>query len=306
MLTYVARRFFEAIPLLWIVVTLSFIMVRVAPGGPFDEEKSLPPETQAALETFYGLSEPLYTQYFRYLDNVVFHWDLGPSFKYPGWTVNELILDKLPVSFELGFYSIVFAVVGGVFVGVISSLKPNSTRDYTLMGASLAGICLPNFVIGPLFILIFGLTLGWVNASGWDTFPDKIFPVITLGMFYLAYISRLTRGSMLEVMNQGFIRTARAKGLSEKRVVLAHALRNGLNPVISYLGPALAGVISGSFVVETIFHIPGIGRFFVMAAFNRDYTLVLGTVICFAALIVVFNLLTDIVLVLLNPKQSFS
>lgn len=297
----VLRRFLEALPLLFVIVTATFFLIHLTPGGPFDDEKVVPPEVTMALNAHYGLDDPLLKQYLRYLGNLI-RGDLGPSFKYPGWDVSELILAKIPVSIELGLYSLFIAVLVGIFSGVLASLKPNSVSDYLMMGGAMIGICLPTFVLGPLLVLVFALHLEWLNVSGWFMLRDKILPSLTLGLFYAAYIARLTRGSMLEVRNEEYIRTARAKGLSEWKVILYHGLRNGILPVVNFLGPAAAGLISGSFVVETIFHIPGLGRFFVNAAFNRDYTMIMGTVLFYATLLIFINLLVDIIQIYLNPR----
>tara|TARA_B110000014_G_C20126798_1_gene601255 strand:+ start:7604 stop:8461 length:858 start_codon:yes stop_codon:yes gene_type:complete len=277
-------------------------MVHSAPGGPFDADRVVSPDILLQLNERYNLDTPLWEQYFSYLGNVL-QGDFGPSFRYPGRSVTELIFTGLPVTFELAIYSIIFAVFIGVFAGVIASLRPNTWVDYLPMSAAMAGICIPSIILGPSLSLIFGIWLGWFPVAGWGDLPgDKVLPVITLGTAYAAYCARLTRGGMLEVLGQDYIRTARAKGLSESRVVIVHSLRGGLIPVIAFLGPAIAGLLAGSFVVETIFGIPGLGRFYVQAAFNRDYTMILGTSIFFSALIVSFNLLADLVAAAFNPK----
>ena len=304
MLRFVARRLLQMIPVLFIIATMTFFMLRLAPGGPFDSEKSVTPEIRKNLESYYGLNKPLYRQYYDYLANVV-KGDLGPSFKYPNRTVNELIGESFPISAELGFWSLLVALAVGLPAGIISSLRPNTAMDYIPNSLAMAGICVPNFVLGPLLVLIFALALGWARVSGWDEPIDRVLPALTLGAAYAAYIARLTRGGMLEIFSQDFIRTARAKGASPLRIILKHAVRGGLLPVISYLGPAVAGLITGSFVVETIFQIPGLGRYFVNAAFNRDYTMVLGAVLFYGALIVVFNLIVDVALVWMNPRLKF-
>jgi len=304
MLRFVARRLLQMIPVLFIIATMTFFMLRLAPGGPFDSEKSVTPEIRKNLESYYGLNKPLYRQYYDYLANVI-KGDLGPSFKYPNRTVNELIGESFPISAELGFWSLLVALAVGLPAGIISSLRPNTAMDYIPNSLAMAGICVPNFVLGPLLVLIFALTLGWARVSGWDEPIDRVLPALTLGAAYAAYIARLTRGGMLEIFSQDFIRTARAKGASPLRIILKHALGGGLLPVVSYLGPAVAGLITGSFVVETIFQIPGLGRYFVNAAFNRDYTMVLGAVLFYGALIVVFNLIVDVVLVWMNPRLKF-
>ena len=294
----------EAIPVLFIIATATFFLVRLAPGGPFDREKTVSPEVEEALNAHYGLDDSLLVQYLRFIGNLL-KGDLGPSFKYPGWTVNELILAKIPISLELGIYALIIAVLIGTSAGVIASLKPNRWSDHLPMALAMIGICLPTFVLGPILVLVFALKLEWFNVSGWFLLGDRVLPSLTLGIFYAAYVARLTRGSMLEVHNEDYIRTARAKGLPEWRVTLVHAFRNGILPVVSFLGPAAAGVISGSFVVETIFHIPGLGRFFVNAAFNRDYTMVIGTVLFYATLLILLNLLADILQSLLNPRIRY-
>ena len=277
-------------------------MVHSAPGGPFDEEKAVSPEVLIKLNERYNLDEPLMVQYFDYLGNVL-QGDFGPSFRYPSRSVTELISIGLPITFELALYAILFALMLGIIAGVISSLRPNTAYDYIPMTVAMAGICIPSIILGPSLTLIFGIWLNWLPVTGWGDIPgDKILPTITLGTAYAAYCARLTRGGMLEVLNQDFIRTARAKGLSEFRVVVVHALRGGLTPVIAFLGPAMAGLLAGSFVVETIFGIPGLGRFYVEAAFNRDYTMILGTSIFFSCLIIAFNLLSDLVAASLNPR----
>ncbi|MGD1019294.1 MAG: ABC transporter permease subunit [Verrucomicrobiia bacterium] len=304
MLRFIAKRFLETIPVLLIIATVTFFMVRLAPGGPFTTEKSIPPEIQKKLEAFYGLNRPLFQQYIDYMGNLL-KGDLGPSFKYATWSVNELIWSAFPVSLELGCYGLAIALVLGLGAGIVASLRQNSAIDHAAMSLAMIGICVPTFVLGPLLILMFGLGLGWVNASGWDSPRDRILPSITLGFFYAAYIARLARGGMLEILNQEFIRTARAKGASRHRIILKHALKGGLLPVVAFLGPAVADIITGSFVVETIFQVPGLGRFFVTAAFNRDYTMVIGTVLFYAVLIILLNLVVDIVQVWLNPRLRF-
>ena len=302
MISLILRRLGTAIPVLLAVITLTFVMVHSAPGGPFDEEKAVSPEVLVKLNERYNLNEPLVVQYFDYLGNVL-QGDFGPSFRYPSRSVTELISIGLPITFELAFYAILFALMLGIIAGVVSSLRPNTAYDYVPMTIAMAGICIPSIVLGPSLTLIFGIQLNWLPVTGWGDIPgDKVLPTITLGTAYAAYCARLTRGGMLEILNQDFIRTARAKGISEFRVVVVHALRGGLTPVIAFLGPAMAGLLAGSFVVETIFGIPGLGRFYVEAAFNRDYTMILGTSIFFSCLIISFNLLSDLVAASLNPK----
>jgi len=304
MFRFIARRILETIPVLLIIITATFFMIRFVPGGPFTSEKAVTPEIKANLEAHYGLDKPLYQQYFDYLGSLL-QGDLGPSFKYPNRTVNEIIADKLPVSLELGLTSLTVALVFGITLGVLAAVKRNTWLDYVSSSIAMTGICIPTFVLGPILVLVFAINFGWFNASGWYTNADRVLPAATLGLVYSAYVARLTRGGMLEILNQDYIRTARAKGASETRVILRHALRGGLLPVVSFLGPAIAGILTGSFVIETIFQIPGLGREFVNSAFNRDYTLVLGTVILYATLIIVLNLIVDVVQVWLNPKLKF-
>lgn len=302
MLRLILKRLLEAIPVLFVIVTLTFFMVRLAPGGPFDSEKAMPEAVREAIDAQYGLDQPLWVQYGRYLGGLL-QGDLGPSFKYPGWSVNELIAAKIPVSLELGAYALAIALLIGLGLGILAAARPNTWSDYTPMALAMLGICLPTFVLGPLLLLTFALDWPIFNAAGWQFPRDRVLPSLTLGLFYAAYIARLTRGSMMEVRNLDYMRTARAKGLPPWRISLLHGLRNAILPVVAYLGPAAAGLISGSFVVETIFHIPGLGKFFVSSAINRDYTLVMGTVILYATLIIVFNLCADLIQARLDPRQ---
>ena len=303
MIRLIFNRLLVAIPVLLSVITITFLMVHSAPGGPFDYERVVSQEVMEQLNQKYNLDAPLYIQYFDYLSNII-KGDFGPSFRYPGRNVTEMISLGLPVTLELAIYSILFATFIGIFFGSIAALKKNTWLDYLPMTISMAGICIPSIVLGPLLSLIFGIWLGWLPVSGWgEGYPgSKILPVITLGTAYAAYCARLSRGGMLEVLGQDFIRTARANGLSEFKVVVFHALRGGLIPVVSFLGPAIAGLLAGSFVVETIFNIPGLGRFYVQAAFNRDYTMILGTTVFFSFLIILFNLIADIAGAAMDPR----
>jgi oligopeptide transport system permease protein len=301
MFNLIARRLLQAIPTLWVVATATFLLLRLAPGGPFDDEKPLPPEIKAQIEAHYGLDQPLYRQYFDFLGNLL-QGDLGPSYKYPGWDVQEIIAQSFPVSLELGLWGLLIAICIGIPIGTFAAMKHNTGTETTLMGIAMVGICLPSFVVGPILLMVFALNLNWFNPLGWSFAADRVLPAITLGLLYAAYIARLARSGMLDVLRNDFIRTARAKGLSERVVVTRHALRTALYPVVAYLGPAAAGLISGSFVVETIFFIPGLGPFFVNAALNRDYTMVMGTVLFYATLIILFNLLVDIIQMWMNPR----
>lgn len=305
MFRFIARRFLQTIPVLLVLITASFLMLRLVPGGPFDSEKATTPEIKRNLEAYYGFDQPLHKQFFTYLGNIVLHGDLGRSTKYANRTVNEIIADKFPVSLELGAWSLLIALTIGLSAGILAAVYKNMWADYVTSGIVMTGICVPTFVLGPILVLVFAIHFGWFSASGWYVWQDRVLPSLTLGIVYAAYIARLTRGGMLEVLGQDYIRTARAKGASETRVILRHALRGGLLPVVAFLGPAIAGIITGSFVIETIFQIPGLGREFVNSAFNRDRTLVLGTVMLYAVLIIGLNLVVDVVQVWLNPKLKF-
>lgn len=305
MLRFIFKRFLEAIPVLFIVATITFFLLHRMPGGPFDTERPMTPEVKKAIEAYYGLDKPVLQQYLNYMGRLVLHGDFGMSQKYFGWSVNELLASSLPVSFELGLEGLFFALLFGLFAGIVASLRKNTFGDYIPMSIATFGICVPSFVTGPLLILVFAIGLGWFNTSGWFFPRDRILPAMTLGLYYMAYISRLARGGMLEVLNQDFIRTARAKGASEWRIVCKHSLRGGLLSVVSFLGPAVSGIVTGSLVVETIFDIPGAARFFVNAAINRDGPMLMGTTLVYAALVVATNLLSDIVAVWMNPKLRF-
>ena len=301
MLSLIARRLLQSIPTLWVVATATFLLLRLAPGGPFDDEKPIPQEIKAQIEAHYGLDLPLYQQYFQFFGNLL-KGDLGPSYKYPGWDVQEIIIQAFPVSLELGCWALLISLALGIPIGTFAALKHNKPAETNLMAVAMIGICLPSFVIGPILLMTFSLQLGWFNPLGWSYAGDRVLPAITLGLLYAAYIARLARSGMLDVVRNDYIRTARAKGLKERTVVMRHALRTSLYPVVAYMGPAAAGLISGSFVVETIFFIPGMGPFFVNAALNRDYTMVMGTVLFYATLIILFNLLVDIVQMWMNPR----
>ena len=301
MIQLILKRLFTYIPVLLVVVIIPFLMIHAAPGGPFDAERVASPEIIEKLNEAYNLDKPIYIQIYNYLYNAI-QGDFGPSFKYPGRTVTELIMSGLPTTIELAIYSILFAIFLGVISGLVASLNPGKILDIVPMSISLLGICIPSIILGPVLVLIFGIWYEVLPVYGWGDNPgDKILPTITLGTAYAAIFARLTRGGMLEILGQDYIRTARAKGLSEIRIVIVHALRGGILPVISFLGPAIAGLLAGSFVVETIFQINGVGRFYVQAAFNRDYTMILGTSILFTFMTLTFVLISDIVASFLNP-----
>ena len=303
MLSIFIRRILISIPVLLAVASITFFLIKLAPGGPFDADKAVSPQVLKNLNEAYNLNASQWQQYLDYMSGAI-RGDFGPSFRYPGRSVTEMITTGLPVTFELAIYSMLIALSIGIFSGVLAALKRNTFLDYVPMGIAMIGICVPTFLMGPLLVLIFGINFELLPVSGWGQLPgDKLLPSITLGFAYAAYIARLSRGGMLEILNQDFIRTARAKGLNETQVVTKHAMQGGLIPVVSFLGPAIAGLLAGSFVVETIFQIPGLGRFYVEAAFNRDYTMILGTTIFFSAMIVFFNLMSDLAALWLNPRS---
>ncbi len=304
MLRFVLRRLLQTIPVILAIITATFFMVRLAPGGPFTNEKAIPPEILRNIEAHYGFDQPLWRQYLNYLGKLA-HGDFGPSFKYTNRTVTEIIAEGLPVSLELGAWALLVALALGLPLGIAAAAKRNTILDYLCSSVGMFGICVPTFVLGPLLALTFGIYLRWVNVSGWYDPTDRILPALTLGFVYAAYVMRLTRAGMLDVLHQDFIRTARAKGASEMRVIFKHALRGGVAPVVSFLGPAIAGILTGSFVIETIFQVPGIGRQFVTSAFARDFFVVQGVVALYGALIVGLNLVVDLVQVWLNPKLKF-
>lgn len=304
MLQYSLRRLLGAIPTLLILVAVAFTMIRVAPGGPFDSERRVLPEIEANLRAAYHLDEPLYQQFGRYLWGLL-RFDFGPSFQYRDFTVTELIATGFPVSLTLGGLAMLVALVFGVTAGCLAALKQNSATDYTVMSVAMTGISIPNFVLAPLLVLVFAVYLGWLPAGGLGTPRSYILPVLSLALTQVAYIARLTRGSMIEVLRSNFIRTARAQGLSSAQIVLRHALKPALLPVVSYLGPATATLLTGSVVIEQIFSVPGLGRFFVTGALNRDYTLVMGVVVFYGTLIILFNFLVDLAYAWLDPKVKY-
>lgn len=309
MLKYIIKRLLQAIPTLFIVITLSFFMMRLAPGGPFDGERQLPPEIEANLMHAYGLDKPLLVQYGNYL-NALVHGDLGPSLKDKDHTVNEQIAQGMPASVIIGLSAMALALIIGLPLGIIAALRRNRLADYAVMGMALSGIAIPSFVLAPLMAIFFGLMLRWLPVSGWPTagqgmlsyIPYMTLPVVALSIQQIAYIARMMRASMIEVLGQPYIRTARAKGLSTFQIIWHHALRPAMLPILSYLGPAITGIITGSVVVEKIFSVPGIGSYFVQGATNRDYTLVMGTVVLYATIIIVMNLLVDLLYAFVDPQ----
>jgi oligopeptide transport system permease protein len=304
-LPFLVRRLLLIVPTLWVVATVTFFLIRLAPGGPFRSEREIPPLARAQILHQYGLDRPLPEQYGRFLGNAA-RLDFGVSYKYPTRTVREILFEAFPVSAELGGWALLFAVLLGVPLGVLAATRQNGVADVGAMSLALAGISIPNFVLGPALVLLLSLSFYVLPPALWHGPASRVLPVATLAVAYLAYIARLTRAGMLEVLRQDYIRTARAKGLSEARVVFKHALKLGVLPVVSFLGPAAARIVMGSIVVETIFAVPGLGRYLVNAAFNRDYTLVLGGVLFYALLLIVLNLLVDVAYTFLDPRVEMS
>jgi oligopeptide transport system permease protein len=306
MLRYVVRRLFTALPTLFLIVTISFFLIRVAPGGPFNQERGLDPVIKANLERQFGLDLPLWKQYINYLGNLL-QGDFGPSYNLPDFTVAELFRVGLPVSVQLGATALVLALFFGSFLGTFAALYQNRPADYVVVAAATAGSTIPTFVIAPLFQLFFALTLKWVPVGGWGdgALVNKIGPVLTLMLPQLAIVARLMRGSMIESLRAHHIRTARALGLSAYSVIVRHAMRGAVLPIVSYAGPAAASLLTGSLIVEYVFAIPGVGRYFVDAALNRDYTLVMGTVVVIAVFTIFFNLIVDVLYALVDPRVRY-
>lgn len=306
MLNYVFRRLLTAIPTLLFIVTASFFLIRVAPGGPFNQEKGLNPVIKANLERVFGLDQPLYMQYFTYLKNLL-HGDFGPSYNLPDFTVAELFAKGLPISIQLGAMALVLSLVLGCALGVAAAMRQNSWLDYTVTALATAGSTIPTFVIAPLYQVVFGLMLRMAPIGGWGdgALINKVGPVLTLALPFIAVFARLMRGSMIEALHTHHIRTARALGLSDYSVIVRHAMRAAILPVVSYSGPAAAALLTGSVIVESIFQIPGVGRYFVDAALNRDYTLVMGTVVLIALFTILFNLIVDLLYALLDPRVRY-
>jgi oligopeptide transport system permease protein len=303
MLRFTIQRLLTGIPTLLILIALAFFLIRAAPGGPFDAERQLPPEIEANMRRAYHLDEPLVQQFGRYLGNLV-RGDFGPSFQYRDFTVTELIWAGFPVSMRIGGLAMLFALVIGVAAGAFAALRQNRLSDHAVMAAAMTGISIPSFVMAPLLILVMAVFLGWLPAGGYGEggWRNILLPVVTLALPQIAYLSRLTRASMIEVLRSPYIRTARAQGLSPRTIILRHALKPALLPVVSYVGPATAAIVTGSVVIEQIFGLPGIGRFFVTGALNRDYTLVMGVVVFYGTLILVFNFIVDVVYGILDPR----
>ncbi|PXW72210.1 oligopeptide transport system permease protein [Loktanella sp. PT4BL] len=307
MLSFVFRRLAVAVPTLLILVVLSFVLMYAAPGGPFNSERPLPPEVLANIEAKYGLDQPFWKQIVNYVVSVVTQFDFGPSFQYKDRSVNDVIAQGFPVTLTYGFWSFVVAVTVGVSLGVAAAIKQNSWVDYFAVGVSIGAQVLPNFVMAPLLLLVFTLWLGWLPGGGWNggQWQFLIMPVIALSTSYMASIARITRSSMLEVLNTNFIRTARAKGLPMRRVIWKHAMKPTMLPVLSYLGPAFVGMITGSVIIDVFFSTGGIGQFFVNSAFNRDYSVIMGITILVGTLTILFNLLVDILYAWIDPKIRY-
>lgn len=316
MVQYIIKRLLSSIMVILVIITASFFVMRIAPGGPFDTERKLPPEIEANLKAKYNMDKPLMEQYLLQMESIVLRADFGPSMKYPDRTVNEILAEGLPTSMMLGAQALLIALVVGLVAGLFAGFKQNQWQDYLTMTAAMVGVSVPSLVLGPLLIYLFAVEVNWFDPGGWrpfweaqwsllDHFKSTVLPSLTLGLVYAAYIARLTRSGMLEVVRQDYVRTARAKGLGERAVVTGHMLRGALLPVVSYLGPAFARMLTGSVVVEKIFNIPGLGTHFVESAFNRDYPLVLGTIVLYSTLLVLLNLVVDIFYTLLDPRVSY-
>ena len=305
MLQYVVKRLLGAVPTLLVIITLAFFLIRMAPGGPFDREQAIPPEIAANIERAYHLDKPLVVQYGYYLLNVV-QGDFGPSFKYKDHTVSSLIAQGFPVSLQLGLFAMLLALLVGIPAGMLAALHQNRPLDHAVMAVAMTGITIPNFVMAPLLALVFGVFLHWLPVAGWDAgWKSAVLPVIALALPQIAYAARMMRASMLETLSSPHIRTAFAKGLPMRLILWRHVLKGALLPVISWLGPATAAIITGSVVIEQIFGIPGIGRHFVQGALNRDYTLVMGVVVFYGALIILMNLLVDVIYGLIDPRVRY-
>ncbi len=331
MLKFIIKRICASIPTMLVLITVSFFLMRLAPGSPFTGERNLPPAVMANIEAKYHLNDPMYLQYFHYLKQLA-QGDLGPSFKYKDFSVNELLAQSLPVSAELGFYAFLIAAIFGMFIGIIAALKQNSWLDYALMSGAMTGIVVPSFVMAPVLVLVFAVRLQWLPAGGWNdgALMNLILPVVTLSIGYVSSIARITRGAMIEVLNSPFIRTARvssiaritrgamievlnspfirtarAKGLPMSRIILRHALRPAMLPIVSFLGPAFVGIITGSIVIENVFGIPGVGQLFVNGALNRDYGMILGLTILVGIMTILFNAILDILYAIIDPKIRY-
>ena len=307
MFAYILRRLAVAIPTLLVLIVLSFLLMHLAPGGPFTQERALPPQVLANLNAKYGLDDPLWQQIWNYVYGIVVHFDFGPSFVYPDRTVNQIIAQGFPITLTYGFLSFILAVVVGVTLGAAAAIRQNTWLDYLAVGVSIGAQVLPNFVMAPILVLVFTLMLGWLPGGGWsfDNPAYWVMPVIALGTSYMASIARITRSSMLEVLSSNHIRTAKAKGLPPRKIILRHALKPALLPVISYLGPAFVSMITGSVVIDMYFSTGGIGKSFVDSALNRDYAVMMGVTILVGALTILFSLVVDILYAWIDPKIRY-
>lgn len=303
MTRYVFRRLGGVIIILWVIITVTFALMHAIPGGPFTTEKKLPPQVKASIEAKYHLDDPVWKQYGDYLGGVITG-DLGPSYKYEGRSVNDIISDAFPISAQLGLLSLMVAVAGGIAAGAISAMRPNGIVDYAVTILSTIGISVPTFIIGAVLVYVVGFELGWFPVALWRGPSYMVLPVLTLAAQPMAFIARLTRSGLLDVYQQEYIRTARAKGLSSWTILTRHALGNAILPVITYLGPLAASLLTGSFIVETIFAIPGLGQYFVTSIYNRDYTVILGITIFYSALVVFLNILVDMIYPLIDPRVT--
>lgn len=306
MTRYIVRRVLWMIPVLLFISILTFALLRAVPGGPFDRERALPDEIVANLEHYYGLDKPLVEQYVDYVGRIVTRFDFGPSYASRSRTVNDIFRDHLPVSAQLGMLAVLLALVIGLPLGIVAALKQNTAWDYAGMAIAVFGVSVPSLVLGPVLIVIFALALGWLPVAGWGTPEKMILPVVALGLRESAIIARLTRASMLQVIREDYIRTARAKGLTERVVMVRHALKNAFIPVATVLGPMFAALVTGTFVVERIFAVPGMGRFFITSITNRDYPVVMGTILLYAVFLVFANLAVDITYAFLDPRIRYS
>ncbi len=307
MLSFIARRLTVAIPTLLILVVLSFVLMYTAPGGPFNSERPLPPEVLANIEAKYGLDQPFWKRIAVYIHGVIFNFDFGPSFQFKNRSVNDIIAQGFPITLTYGFWSFVVAVTVGVSLGIAAALRQNTWLDYLAVGISIGAQVLPNFVMAPILLLVFTLWLGWLPGGGWagGQWQYLVMPVIALSTSYMASIARITRSSMLEVLNTNFIRTAKAKGLPTRRIIWRHAMKPAMLPVLSYLGPAFVGMITGSVIIDIFFSTGGIGQFFVNSAFNRDYSVIMGITILVGALTILFNLIVDLLYAWIDPKIRY-
>lgn len=303
MARYVLRRIGSALVILWVIISITFVLMHAIPGGPFTSEKKLPPQVKASIEAKYHLDDPLWKQYGDYIGGVVTG-DLGPSYKYEGRSVNDIIGESFPVSAQLGLLALCVAVVGGITAGAISAMRPNGIIDYAITFVSTLGISVPTFIIGAVLVYVVGFELGWLPVAMWRGPSYMILPVLTLAAQPMAFIARLTRSGLLDVYQQEYIRTARAKGLGAWNILIRHALGNAILPVITYIGPLAASLLTGSFIVETIFAIPGLGQYFVTSIYNRDYTVILGVTVFYSTLIVVLNIIVDMIYPIIDPRVT--